>query len=149
MVSTRAGHPLYKAYDDRDTGCQAIGVHASNEFIFFILGLPSGAYFKETGSERTTVNTVFVARDHFPLCEQGGTGDVKAFPANYAISLHTMLKTGRNTAARKFRFWIPRAGQEVEEPGGMNVFFVEQNTPLHTPPFTDRDDPAGDYTGIR
>src|ERR1035438_3872798 len=28
----------------------AIGVHASSEFLFFILALPSGAYFKETGS---------------------------------------------------------------------------------------------------
>ena len=34
----------------------AIGVHASHEFLFFILALPSGAYFK--GTSANTVGTV-------------------------------------------------------------------------------------------
>jgi branched-chain amino acid aminotransferase len=114
-------------------GTQAgIGVHASNEFIFFVLALPSGAYFKETGTSATGTVTVYVA-ETTSRSAQGGTGDVKA-SANYAISLHT-IEEGKKHGCSQVLFLDSSGRREVEELGGMNVFFVEQNT-LYTPPLT-------------
>src|ERR1700722_6281480 len=63
----------------------AIGVHASSEFLFFILGLPSGADFKATTATAIGTVTVYVA-ETTSRAAHGATGDVKA-SANYAISL--------------------------------------------------------------
>src|ERR1700689_5369508 len=38
-----------------------IGVRASHEFLFFVLGLPSGAYFREAGPDGVGSVTVYVA----------------------------------------------------------------------------------------
>jgi branched-chain amino acid aminotransferase len=108
----------------------AIGVHASGEFLFFILVLPSGAYFKETGVSATGTVTVYVA-ETTSRAASGGTGDVKA-SANYAISLHT-IEEGKKRGCSQVLFLDSNGHREVEELGGMNVFFVEKNT-LYTPP---------------
>ena len=70
------------------TETASVGVHASNEFLVFILALPSGAYFKETGADAAGTVTVYVA-ETTSRSSVGSTGDVKA-SANYAISLHTI-----------------------------------------------------------
>lgn len=108
----------------------AIGVHASREFLFFILALPSGAYFKETGASATGTVTVYVA-ETTSRAASGGTGDVKA-SANYAISLRT-IETGKKQGCSQVLFLDSNGHREVEELGGMNVFFVEKDT-LLTPP---------------
>lgn len=108
----------------------AIGVHASNEFLFFILVLPSGAYFKETGASATGTVAVYVA-ETTSRAASGGTGDVKA-SANYAISLHT-IEDGKKLGCSQVLFLDSNGRREVEELGGMNVFFVENQT-LYTPP---------------
>jgi branched-chain amino acid aminotransferase len=108
----------------------AIGVHASHEFLFFILGLPSGAYFKDTGDHATGSVAVYVA-ETTSRAARGGTGDVKA-SANYAISLHT-IEDGKKHGCSQVLFLDSTGHREVEELGGMNVFFVEKDT-LYTPP---------------
>src|SRR5580698_2743151 len=108
-----------------------IGVRASHEFLFFVLGLPSGAYFKDAtdaGSVR-----VYVAETS-SRAAQGGTGDVKA-AANYAISLHT-IEEGKRRGCSQVLFLDSGGKRQVEELGGMNVFFVEGGT-LITPPLHD------------
>jgi branched-chain amino acid aminotransferase len=108
----------------------AIGVHASREFLFYILVLPSGAYFKETGPAATGTVAVYVAETS-SRAAAGGTGDVKA-SANYAISLHT-IEEGQKHGCSQVLFLDSTGRREVEELGGMNVFFVEKDT-LYTPP---------------
>jgi branched-chain amino acid aminotransferase len=107
----------------------AIGVHASHEFTFFVLGLPSGAYFKEAGSGVGSV-TVYIA-ETTSRSAVGGTGAVKA-SANYAISLLT-IETAKKAGCSQVLFLDSTGKREVEELGGMNVFVVEGKK-LTTPP---------------
>jgi branched-chain amino acid aminotransferase len=106
-----------------------IGVRASNEFLFFVLALPSGSYFKETGTGGAGTFTVYVA-ETTSRAAHGGTGDVKA-SANYAISLHT-IEEGKKKGCSQVLFLDSGGRRQVEELGGMNVFFVEGKT-LYTP----------------
>ena len=111
----------------------AIGVHASREFLFFILGLPSGAYFKATTANAIGTVTVYVA-ETTSRAAHGGTGDVKA-SANYAISLRT-IEDARKKGCSQVLFLDSNGKRLAEELGGMNVFFVENNA-LCTPPLHD------------
>jgi branched-chain amino acid aminotransferase len=111
----------------------AIGVHASHDFLFFILALPSGAYFKGTSASTVGCVTVYVA-ETTSRAAHGGTGDVKA-SANYAISLRT-IEEGQKKGCSQVLFLDSNGKRQVEELGGMNVFFVENNT-LYTPPLHD------------
>jgi branched-chain amino acid aminotransferase len=110
-----------------------IGVHASREFLFFVLGLPSGAYFKETGPSGVGTISVYVA-ETTSRAAPGGTGNVKA-SANYAISLQT-IEEGQKHGCSQVLFLDSGGKRHVEELGGMNVFFVEGTT-LYTPPLGD------------
>lgn len=110
-----------------------IGVRASHDFLFFILGLPSGAYFKETSASAVGTVTVYIAETS-SRAAHGGTGDVKA-SANYAISLHA-IEEGKRKGCSQVLFLDSNGKRQVEELGGMNVFFVENNT-LYTPPLHD------------
>src|ERR1035441_2100338 len=65
-----------------------IGVRASHDFLFFVIALPSGAYFKGTDTNSVSCVSVYVAETS-SRAAVGGTGDVKA-SANYAISLHSI-----------------------------------------------------------
>lgn len=107
-----------------------IGVRASHEVLFFIIALPSGAYF--AGTDAGTVGSVRVyVSENSSRAAVGGTGDVKA-SANYAISLHA-VEEAKHKGCSQVLFLDSQARREVEELGGMNVFFVENNT-LLTPP---------------
>src|SRR5579863_7242410 len=110
-----------------------IGVRASHEVLFFIIALPSGAYFKETSASKVGSVSVYVAETS-SRAAHGGTGDVKA-SANYAISLHT-IEEGKRKGCSQVLFLDSNGKRQVEELGGMNVFFVEENT-LCTPPLHD------------
>ncbi len=110
-----------------------IGVRASHEFLFFVLALPSGAYFKEAGGSAVGSVTVYVA-ETTSRAAHGGTGDVKA-SANYAISLHT-IEEGKKRGCSQVLFLDSGGQRLVEELGGMNVFFVEEGQ-LLTPPLHD------------
>lgn len=106
-----------------------IGVRASHEYLFFVIALPSGAYFRETDANTVGCVTVYVA-ETTSRAAHGGTGDVKA-SANYAISLHT-IEEGKRKGASQVLFLDSDGKRTVEELGGMNVFFVEGDT-LYTP----------------
>ncbi len=107
-----------------------IGVRASHDVTFFIIALPSGAYF--AGTDASTVGSVRVyVAEHSSRAAVGGTGDVKA-SANYAISLHA-VEDAKHKGCSQVLFLDSAGRREVEELGGMNVFFVEGNT-LYTPP---------------
>jgi branched-chain amino acid aminotransferase len=110
-----------------------IGVRASHDYLFFVIALPSGAYFKDTSASSVSTVTVYVAETS-SRAAQGGTGGVKA-SANYAISLHT-IEEGKRKGCSQVLFLDSNGNRQVEELGGMNVFFVEQNT-LYTPPLRD------------
>jgi len=110
-----------------------IGVRASHEVLFFIITLPSGAYFAGTNANTVGSVRVYVAETS-SRAAHGGTGDVKA-SANYAISLHT-IEEGKRQGCSQVLFLDSGGKRQVEELGGMNVFFVENGT-LVTPPLHD------------
>jgi branched-chain amino acid aminotransferase len=97
-----------------------LGVRSSTEFIFYVLTLPSGAYFKEMGSGTGTVR-VFVEQST-SRAAPGGTGAVKA-AANYAVTLKS-IREAKQKGCSQVLFLDAVRRQRVEELGGMNVFFV-------------------------
>lgn len=105
-----------------------LGVRSSTEFTFFVITLPSGAYFKEmlsgTGAVRVFVEQA-TAR-----AAPGGTGAVKA-AANYAVTLKT-ISDAKERGCSQVLYLDAARRQRVEELGGMNVFFV-RNGELITP----------------
>lgn len=105
-----------------------LGVRSSSEFIFFVLTLPSGGYFKEMAAGTGTVR-VFVEQAT-SRAAPGGTGAVKA-AANYAVTLKTITRA-KERGCSQVLFLDAARRQRVEELGGMNVFFV-RNGELITP----------------
>jgi branched-chain amino acid aminotransferase len=97
-----------------------LGVRSSNEFIFFVITLPSGAYFKEMVAGTGTVR-VFVAQSSARAAD-GGTGGVKA-AANYAVTLKT-ITDAKQRGCGQVLYTDSTRHKRVEELGGMNVFFV-------------------------
>jgi branched-chain amino acid aminotransferase len=97
-----------------------LGVRSSNEFLFYVLTLPSGGYFKEmpsgTGTVRVYVEQATARAAH------GGTGAVKA-AANYAVTLKT-ITDAKNRGCGQVLYTDSNRHQRIEELGGMNVFFV-------------------------
>jgi branched-chain amino acid aminotransferase len=105
-----------------------LGVRSSNEFIFYIITLPSGTYFKGMAPGSGTVK-VFVEESH-SRAAPGGTGGVKA-AANYAVTLKT-ISDAKARGCSQVLFLDAVRRHRVEELGGMNVFFV-RNGELITP----------------
>jgi branched-chain amino acid aminotransferase len=97
-----------------------LGVRSSNEFIFYVITLPSGAYFKEMLAGTGTVR-VFVEQST-SRAAPGGTGAVKA-AANYAVTLKT-ISDAKQRGCSQVLYLDAARRQRVEELGGMNVFFV-------------------------
>ncbi|NLG83424.1 MAG: branched-chain amino acid aminotransferase [Firmicutes bacterium] len=103
----------------------ALGVHPSDEYLFFIILSPVGAYFK-TGFKpvRRYVEDVYVR------AVPGGVGDAKT-GGNYAAT----LLAGALAEEKGFSqvLWLDaRERRYVEEVGSMNIFFVF-GTKLVTP----------------
>jgi len=105
-----------------------LGVRSSNEFLFFVITLPSGGYFKDVPSGTGTVR-VYVEQATVRAA-QGGTGAVKA-AANYAVTLKT-ISDAKERGCSQVLYLDALRHQRVEELGGMNVFFV-RNGELITP----------------
>lgn len=109
-----------------------LGVRSSTEYVFFMITLPTGSYFKETsggaGSVKVLISESSVRA--FP----GGIGAAKA-AGNYSASLRiTSRAKGLGCAQVLFLSATDRAS--IEEMGGMNIMFV-RNGVLVTPPLTD------------
>jgi branched-chain amino acid aminotransferase len=110
----------------------SIGVRSANEFIFFILCLPSGSYFREAAAGAGAVR-VMVSESVGRACK-GGTGAVKT-GGNYAATLNIITEAKKKGCAQVL-FLNAADRKNIEEMGGMNVCFVRKGD-LLTPPLTD------------
>ena len=98
-----------------------LGVHASTEYLFFIILSPVGSYYAH-GLEPTKL----VVEDYYTRATVGGTGEAKCI-ANYAVS----LKAGEEAEKKGFDqvLWLDANEKKyVEEVGSMNMFFVIGDT---------------------
>jgi branched-chain amino acid aminotransferase len=106
----------------------SLGVKAASEYIFFVLTLPSGSYFKGMtngpGSLDVLVSTSVNRAGH------GGTGDVKT-GGNYAGTLQITEKAKKLGCSQVLFL----NDGHIDEMGGMNVLFVQKGR-LRTPPLT-------------
>lgn len=106
-----------------------IGVRGASEFLFYVLTLPTGSYFKETAGGLGSID-VQVA-ESAARAAKGGTGAVKA-AANYAVTLKGINDARKHGCGQVL--YLDAAGRRlVEELGGMNVIFVRGDE-LLTPP---------------
>lgn len=104
-----------------------LGVRPASEYIFCVIACPVGAYFKG-GSKAVTV----WAPDAYSRAAPGGTGAAKC-GGNYAGSLLAQAEAIRN-GCDQVVFLDAAEHRWVEELGGMNVFFVQDDGVLITPP---------------
>ncbi len=94
-----------------------LGVHASTEYLFFIILSPVGSYYAH-GLEPTKL----LVEDFYVRSAIGGTGEAKCL-GNYAAS----MKAGELAEEKGFDqvLWLDaRENKYVEEVGSMNMFFV-------------------------
>jgi branched-chain amino acid aminotransferase len=109
---------------------EALGVHASNSYIHFVITGPVGAYFKEGFNPVP----VYIS-DKYRRAVRGGVGAAKT-GGNYAAS----LLVGKEAAQKGYSqvLWLDAiTGRFVEEVGAMNIFFVYEGKKLVTPPLSD------------
>lgn len=109
-----------------------LGVKAASEFIFFVLTLPSGGYFKGTGAGPGAID-VLVTKS-VVRAAPGGMGSVKA-GANYAGTLK-ITEDAKAAGCSQVLFLDSQRHRYLEEMGGMNIMLVQGNT-LRTPPLSD------------
>ena len=109
-----------------------IGVRGASEFLFYILTLPSGAYFKESKGLDQSVRVLVT--ESVKRAAPGGTGGIKA-AANYAITLK-VINEAKAKGCAQVLFLDARGQGLVEELGGMNAVFVIDGK-LVTPPASD------------
>ena len=94
-----------------------LGVHASTEYLFFIILSPVGSYYAH-GLEPTKL----LVEDFYVRSAIGGTGEAKCL-GNYAAS----MKAGELAEEKGFDqvLWLDAVEKKyVEEVGSMNMFFV-------------------------
>ena len=94
-----------------------LGVHASTEYLFFIILSPVGSYYAH-GLEPTKL----IVEDRYTRATIGGTGEAKCL-GNYAAS----MKAGEEAEEKGFDQvpWLDANEKKyVEEVGSMNMFFV-------------------------
>ena len=95
----------------------ALGVHASSEYLFFIILSPVGSYYAHG-----LAPTRLLVEDYYTRATVGGTGEAKCI-ANYAAS----MKAGEEAEKKGFDqvLWLDANEKKyVEEVGSMNMFFV-------------------------
>jgi len=109
-----------------------IGVRASSEFLFYILALPTGAYFPEAHGGPGAVSVLIA--ESVVRAAPGGTGAIKA-AANYAVTLK-VISDAKTKGCAQVLFLDVSPEHRVEEMGGMNIMFVE-NGMVITPPLKD------------
>jgi branched-chain amino acid aminotransferase len=104
----------------------SLGVHASHNYLHFIILSPVGAYF----NSGFTPVAVYICRDHVRAVP-GGTGHVKA-GGNYAASLLVADDVGRQGYQQVL--WLDAVEHRyVEEVGAMNIAFVYEGKHIATP----------------
>lgn len=94
-----------------------LGVHASSEYLFFILLSPVGSYFAHG-----TQPVKLLAEDVYARVAPGGTGEAKCL-GNYAASLKA-AEIARRKGFDQVLWLDPAEKKYVEEVGSMNIFFV-------------------------
>lgn len=111
-----------------------IGVRGAHQFLYYVITLPSGAYFAQiAGKAGAGAVGVYVTTTVGRACH-GGTGAVKA-AANYAVTLQ-IIGEGKKQGCAQVLFLDAEGHRNIEEMGGMNVFFVSGKT-LYTPRLND------------
>jgi branched-chain amino acid aminotransferase len=111
-----------------------LGVKSASEFIFFILTLPSGGYFKGASAAAGPGGIDVLVTRSTVRTAPGAMGSVKA-GANYAGTLK-ITEQAKAAGCSQVLFLDSHHHQFIEEMGGMNIMFVEGNR-LRTPPLTD------------
>jgi branched-chain amino acid aminotransferase len=106
----------------------AVGLHPANEYLFFIICCPVGAYYAE-GFKPTKM---FV-EDRYVRATAGGVGEAKT-GGNYAASLKAFADAKAKGCTQVL--WLDAAERKyVEEVGTSNIFFVISGE-LVTPPLS-------------
>ncbi|MGD0022724.1 MAG: branched-chain amino acid aminotransferase [Smithellaceae bacterium] len=95
----------------------ALGVHPANEYLFFIVVGPVGAYYPQGFSP----TKIFVSEEHVRAAP-GGTGFTKA-AGNYAASLYAS-RIATNMGYTQVLWLDAREKKYVEEVGTSNIFFL-------------------------
>ncbi len=95
----------------------ALGVHPANEYLFFIVVGPVGAYYPEGFSP----TKIFVS-EKYVRAAAGGTGFTKA-GGNYAASLYAS-RIAANMGYTQVLWLDARENKFVEEVGTSNIFFL-------------------------
>jgi branched-chain amino acid aminotransferase len=104
----------------------ALGVHPSNEYLFFIVVGPVGAYYPQGFSP-----TKMYVSEEYVRAVRGGIGHVKA-AGNYAASLYAS-RIATNMGYTQV-LWLDSVEKKyVEEVGTSNIFFLIGDE-LTTPP---------------
>jgi len=106
----------------------ALGVRPANEYLFFVICSPVGAYYAEGFSP-----TKIYVEDEYVRAVPGGVGNVKT-GGNYAASIkaHTTSQQKGYTQV----LWLDAVERKyIEEVGTSNIFFII-NDELVTPPLS-------------
>ncbi|MCP4358740.1 MAG: branched-chain amino acid aminotransferase [Chloroflexi bacterium] len=107
----------------------ALGVHASSNYLHFVIVGPVGPYFKQGFNPVP----VYIS-DNYRRAVYGGVGDAKT-GGNYAASLFV----GKEAKAKGYSqvLWLDAIeGRYIEEVGAMNICFVYEGQKIVTPPLT-------------
>ena len=96
-----------------------LGVRPSEQYLFYIIGSPVGAYYSQRDQGAQAVKIWVETQDS--RCAPGGIGAVKA-GGNYASSLRASLLARQQGYAQVL--WLDACEKRfIEEVGTMNVFF--------------------------
>ncbi len=95
----------------------ALGVHPANEYLFFIVVGPVGAYYPQGFSP-----TKIYVSEEYVRAAAGGTGFTKA-AGNYAASLYAS-RIATNMGYTQVLWLDAREKKYVEEVGTSNIFFL-------------------------
>jgi branched-chain amino acid aminotransferase len=109
---------------------RGLGVnHPSNEYLFCVIASPAGPYFA-SGVQPVTV---WLSQE-YTRAAPGGTGAVKC-GGNYAAAFNAQQQAVDNDCDQVV--WLDAAEHRwVEEMGGMNLFFVYDDSRIVTPALT-------------
>lgn len=107
----------------------ALGVHASSQYLHYVIVGPVGSYFKEGFNPVP----VYIS-DKYRRAVRGGVGNAKT-GGNYAASIFV----GEEAKAKGYSqvLWLDAIeGRYIEEVGAMNIAFVYEGQHIVTPPLT-------------
>ncbi|MDA3831967.1 MAG: branched-chain amino acid aminotransferase [Spirochaetales bacterium] len=106
----------------------ALGVRPANEYIFFVILSPVGAYYPEGFNPVK----IFVT-DKYVRAVRGGVGEAKT-AGNYAASIMAAIEAQKQGYTQVL--WLDDSDRKsIEEVGTMNIFFVI-NDVIITPPLS-------------